>query len=230
MINYIIVDDEPIAHKIIQSYAKDLPHLSLKANCYNAMEAMEYLHSTSIDLVFLDINMPKIKGLDFLRMLRNPPAVIVTSAYEEFALEGYELSVTDYLLKPFSFDRFVKAVQKVTQNKPVISKKATTEAKDSIFLKGDKKHYQVKLDDILYIESIGSYCKVITLEETIVTHEKISNFENLLSPVNFFRTHKSFIVSKTHIKAIEGNRILIADQKIPVGQTYKSSVKKILEL
>lgn len=232
MIRYLIIDDEPIAHKIIESYGKDIPHLELQNNCYNAMEAMEYLHSNTVDLIFLDINMPKIKGLDFLRLLNNPPKVIITSAYEEFALEGYELNVTDYLLKPFSFERFMKAIHKVNTKIEKVETVVTSTSKkeESIFLKGDKKHFQIKLDDILYIESLGSYCKVITPQETIITHEKISNFETMLDSDSFFRTHKSFVVAKQHIKAIEGNRILIVEQQIPIGQTYKSAVKKLLKL
>jgi DNA-binding LytR/AlgR family response regulator len=232
MIRYIIIDDEPIAHKVIESFAKDLPHLALQTNCYNAMQAMEYLHSNKIDLLFLDINMPKMKGLDFLKLLKNPPAVIITSAYEEFALEGYELNVVDYLLKPFSFERFTKAIYKINSTKPTIEtviKGVSKEDDESIFLKGDKKHIQVKLNEILYIESIGSYSKVITSLETIITHEKISNFGKSLDANHFIRVHKSFIVSKRHIKTIEGNRILISDKYIPIGQTYKLNLKSILK-
>ncbi|PQJ79830.1 LytR/AlgR family response regulator transcription factor [Polaribacter porphyrae] len=231
MIRYIIIDDEPIAHKIIQSFAKDFSHLELQTNCYNAMEAMEYLQSNPIDLMFLDINMPKMKGLDFLKLLKNPPAVIITSAYEEFALEGYELNVIDYLLKPFSFERFTQAIFKIQNNKPKIEtiiKNVSKEENVSIFIKGDKKHIQVKLDEILYIESIGSYSKVIMESENMITHEKISNFERLLNSNNFIRVHKSFIVSKSKIKSIEGNRILVSEKYIPIGQTYKLNLKKVL--
>ncbi|MBC2845228.1 LytR/AlgR family response regulator transcription factor [Winogradskyella flava] len=232
MIRFIIIDDEPIAHKIIESFAKDLPHLHLQANCHNAMEAMEYLQANDIDLMFLDINMPKMKGLDFLKLLKNPPSVIITTAYEEFALEGYELNVIDYLLKPFSFERFTQAIYRVQQSKPKVEtvvKTISKEEPESIFIKGDKRHIQVALNEITCIESIGSYCKVITKEETIITHEKISNFEKILDSNNFIRVHKSFIVSKRYIKSIEGNRILILDKHIPIGQTYKLNLKKVLK-
>ncbi len=231
MIHYMIIDDEPIAHKVIEAFTRDLPHLVLQSNCYNPMQAMEYLQTSEIDLMFLDINMPKMKGLDFLKLLKNPPAVIITTAYEEFALEGYELNVIDYLLKPFSFERFTQAVYKVqsSQSKaePLV-KSISKDQHESIFIKGDKKHIQVILSDICYIESIGSYCKLITKAESIITHEKISNFEKLLDSANFIRVHKSFIVAKRHIKSIEGNRILISDQHIPIGQTYKLNLKNVL--
>ena len=231
MIRFLVIDDEPIAHKIIEAFAKDLPHLDLQANCYNAMQAMEYLQANHIDLMFLDINMPKMKGLDFLKLLKNPPSVIITTAYEEFALEGYELNVIDYLLKPFSFERFAQAIYKVQTSKPKVETEVKTISKkqlESIFIKGDKKHIQITLNEIAYVESIGSYCKIITKEETNITHEKISNFEKILDSNNFIRVHKSFMVSKRHIKSIEGNRILILDKQIPIGQTYKLNLKKVL--
>ncbi len=231
MINFIIVDDEPIAHRIIENFAKDIPYLNLRVNCHNAMQAMEYLNKESIDLIFLDINMPKIKGLDFLKMINNPPAIIITTAYEEYALEGFELSVTDYLLKPFSFERFFKAVNKVSEQKKVVQVEVTAPetVQETIFIKGDKKHHQIVLNEILYIESIGSYCKIILQEESVITHEKISGFEKLLSKEQFLRVHKSFIVARKYIKTIEGNRIFLADHVIPIGQTYKLNINKLLD-
>ncbi len=231
MIRYIIVDDEPIAHRIIESFANDFSHLKLLHNCYSAMEAMEFLHTNEVELLFLDINMPKITGLEFVKMLRMPPKVIITSAYEEYALEGYELNVTDYLLKPFSFERFAKAIQKVTigeSNKKEIQVSASATRTERIFVKGDKKHHQIALDELLFVESVGSYCKVVLQNESLITHEKISNFERILPVDQFIRCHKSFIVSKTHIKTIEGNRILLDAHQIPIGQTYKTGVRNLL--
>jgi len=231
MIKYIIVDDEPIAHRIIETFGKDLPFLELQSNNYSALEAMSYLHGNTIDLMILDINMPKMKGLDFLKILKNPPKVIITSAYEEYALQGYELNVVDYLLKPFSFERYAQAINKVIDQQPVIQvqEKNTNSKEDSIFLKGDKQHHQVQFNNILIVESIGSYCKVITRDGSIVTHEKISNFENLLPSSDFIRVHKSFIVAKKGIRSIQGNRILIESVQIPIGQTYKMNVNKLLK-
>lgn len=231
MMKYIIIDDEPLAHDVIESFCELLPHLSLEKHCYNAMEAMQYLNNNTVDFMFLDINMPKLTGFDFLRTLTNPPKIIVTTAYKEFALEGYELNVSDYILKPFSFDRLVKAINKAISEVP--KNVNTTIVQDSIevpsrlFLKGDKKYHQIHLNDILYIEAYGNYSKVYLKDEMIVSHEKISHFEELLNAANFLRVHKSFIVAINKIKFIEGNRILINDHKIPIGQTYKSNINKL---
>ena len=233
MTSYLIVDDEPIAHRIIEGYCNNLPHLRKVGNCYNGFDAMPILNSKPVDLMFLDINMPKLKGFDFLKTLQHPPRVIVTTAYKEFALEGYELNVADYLLKPFSFERFVKAVNtaiKLTQEpKPEVANESHQTSEERIFLKGDKKHYQVKLDDILFIEAYGNYCKVFLENEMLLTHEKISSFEQKLSSSAFLRVHKSFIVSIDKIKFLESTRIRIFDHKIPIGQSYKMNVMRLLK-
>ncbi|CAM1369624.1 LytR/AlgR family response regulator transcription factor [Tenacibaculum xiamenense] len=234
MINYIIVDDEPLAHEIIEEFAGTLSNFSLKANCYNALEAMEYLKSNHVDLIFLDLNMPKLKGFDLLKTLANPPQIIVTTAYSEFALEGFELSVLDYLLKPFSFERFIKAVNKVSddipkhqtpQNIPVESNENSY-----FFIKGDKKHHRINPNDILFVEAYGNYCKIYMVsEEMIVCHEKISSFDEILPENIFIRIHKSFIISINKIKTIEGNRIkLVQNHIVPIGQTYKNYVSKLI--
>lgn len=230
MIKYIIVDDEPLAHELIEGFCSMLPHLELVKHCYNAMEAMECLNSNTIDFMFLDINMPKLNGLDFLRTLKNPPKTIITTAYKEHALEGYELNVVDYLLKPFSFERLVKAVNKVVQTdvKPSqIVESSPAESGHRFFIKGDKKYHQIASDDILYIEAYGNYTKIFMKEEMIITHEKISNFEALLPQDSFLRVHKSFVVAIDKIKLIEGNLIKIETYTIPIGETYKSKIKSL---
>ncbi|WP_299667232.1 LytTR family DNA-binding domain-containing protein [uncultured Polaribacter sp.] len=230
MNNYIIIDDEPLAHEIIEEYCSMLPHVTLKSNCYNAMEAIQFLSENNVDFMFLDINMPKLKGLDFLKTLTNAPKVIVTTAYKEFALEGFELNVKDYLLKPFPFDRFVKAVNKVTKNENIPSKTAVISRNTDthkFFLKGDKKQHQIDLSTILYIEAYGNYTKLFLRDEMIVSHEKISYYETFLENKGFLRIHKSFMVAIDKIKVIEGNRIFINEHKIPIGQTYKSNVNKL---
>lgn len=238
MTRYLIVDDEPIAHRIIERYCNNLPHLEHAGDCYDALEAIQFLSKESVDLMFLDINMPKLKGFDFLKTLANPPKVIVTTAYKEFALEGYELNVADYLLKPFSFERFVKAVNKAvgmeTPAPPPVQLAAATVApaptgKQRLFLKGDKKHHQVAFADILYIEAFGNYAKVYLENEVIVTHEKLSTFEQLLPSDQFIRVHKSFIISIERINLIEGNRIKINEHEIPIGQVYKMNVNRLFE-
>jgi DNA-binding LytR/AlgR family response regulator len=230
MIRYLIADDEPIAHRIIENYCENLPYLEKKGSCYNAFEALQFLNEDTVDLLFLDINMPKLSGFDFLKTLPNPPKIIVTTAYKEFALEGYELNVSDYLLKPFSFDRFLKAINKTfdsTQNKKssvALPPNETEPNTNSFFLRGDKKHHQIHFEDLLFIEAYGHYCKVYLKNEMIVSHQKISDFEQLLPKTNFIRTHKSFIVAKNKIRQIEGNRILIDAYKVPIGQTYKENI------
>jgi len=230
MLKYIIIDDEPLAHEIIEEFCSMLPHVQLEKNCYNAMEAMQFLNENRVDFMFLDINMPKLRGLDFLKTLTKPPKTIITTAYKEHALEGFELNVIDYILKPFSFDRLVKAVNKVsdTQSTKTIIKEISDETTSTrFFVKGDKKHHQIDLNELLFIEAYGNYTKLFLNDEMLVSHEKISHYEDLLSASKFLRVHKSFIVAIDKIKFIEGNRILIHAHKIPIGQTYKSNVNNL---
>lgn len=231
MLDFIIVDDEPLAHEVIEEFCNMIPHIQLIGNCYSAMEALTFLNENKVDFMFLDINMPKLNGLDFLRTLSNAPKVIITSAYSEFALEGYELNVVDYLLKPIPFNRLIKAVNKISDNKEsnrIHLQKDTKNTIKRIFVKGDKKHHQIQLDNLLFIEAYGNYTKLFLKDEMIVSHEKISFYENTLAKDIFLRVHKSFLVRIDKIKLIEGNRILIEKYKIPIGQTYKSSVSKLL--
>jgi len=230
MIKYLIIDDEAIAHDIIQGYCDLLPDMQLVKNCYDAIDALAFLKENKVDLIFLDLNLPKLKGFEFLKTLINPPKVIVTTAYREFALEGYELNIVDYLLKPFSFERFLKAI-----NKASLSKEKNTESplseenvSQTIFLKSNKKLIQVSINDILFLESAGNYVKVITSNETITVRDKISELLVKLPQNQFYQVHKSFAVSKQHIQHIEGNRISIGDHKIPIGQKYKELIKRIL--
>ncbi|MBA6155089.1 response regulator transcription factor [Tenacibaculum sp. S7007] len=229
MINYIIVDDEHIAHDIIKGYCDALPNLSFIQHCYDAIEAMESLRNNNVDLIFLDLNMPKLKGFEFLKALQNPPKVIVTTAYQEHALEGYELNIVDYLLKPFSFERFIKAINKidVSNTKASVASTLTSKSDERIFVKSSKKMIQINLKDILFVEAIGNYCKIITVDDEIQIREKISDFINVLPTDKFFQVHKSFIISKNHINSIEGNRIFINDFIIPIGKVYKTNLNKI---
>jgi DNA-binding LytR/AlgR family response regulator len=228
MIKYIIIDDEHIAHDIIKGYCDALPNLSFVQHCYDAIEAMECLRNHQVDLIFLDLNMPKLKGFEFLRTLQNPPKVIVTTAYQEYALEGYELNIIDYLLKPFGFDRFVKAINKIEVSTATVSNVNISKETNSLFLRSNKKLVQVKTDEILFIEATGNYVNVTTIEQEIKVREKISDVLDLLPDDGFFQVHKSFIVAKKHINEIEGNRILIRDFVIPIGKTYKLNLNKLL--
>ena len=234
MIKYLIIDDEHIAHGIIKRYCDLLPNMQLMKNCYDALEAIEYLNAHAVDLIFLDLNMPKLKGFDFLKTLSAPPKVIVTTAYQEFALEGYELNIADYLLKPFSFERFLKAVNKATTTiSPAPTPTVTAiekEAKpETIFLRSNKKYTQVTIDTILFLESAGNYVKVITTDTTITIRDKITAILATLPESEFIQVHKSFAVAKSHIDTIEGNRIVIQGTIIPIGQTYKSNIHTLLQ-
>jgi len=231
MIRYIIIDDEHIAHDIIKGYCNVLPNMQLMKDCYDAIEALDYLRENPVDLIILDLNMPKLKGFDFLRSLPSRPKVIVTTAYKEYALEGYELEITDYLLKPFSFERFLKAVNK-TVHAPkadtAITQSAEVNNRDSIFLYSNNKYVQVKTGDILFVEAAGNYSKIVFADHNMLIREKISDMLEILSAEEFIQVHKSFVVAKQHINHIEGASINIAEHIIPVGKTYKANVSNLL--
>lgn len=239
--NCITIDDEPLAHKVIKNYCANLSFLNVVKECHSAFEAMNYLNENHVDLIFLDINMPKLKGLDFLRTLSNPPLIIVTTAYQEYAIEGYELNILDYLLKPFSFERFLKAInkaqsqkkmmdsmQKGTQNQ-VLSNTKNVNQNDSIFVKGDKKMHQIQLDSILYLESLGSYVKIHLENETITSLDRLTNFENTLPENQFLRIHRSYIIALKKIQTIEGNRLKITGIDIPIGNVYKHNLTNAIK-
>lgn len=238
-INCIVVDDEPLAQRVVEKFAEDIPWLNLVCKCNNALEAMEVLSNQKIDLMFLDINMPKITGMNFLKSLKNPPLVIITTAYPEYALEGYELDVLDYLKKPFAFERFVKAVQKAQERlhkhvaEPQIQivqeKQSTSSADNFIFVKSNKKTYKVGISDIYFIEALGDYVKINLVDKIIITYQSMKKIESLLPPSTFFRIHKSFIVSIPKIKAIEGNMVEIKDEKLPIGNNYKQQFLDFIE-
>ena len=238
MMQCIIIDDEPLAHKVIRNYAAHLEFLDFINSFKGAVEALSYLNTHTVDLIFLDINMPVLKGLDFLRTLQHPPMIIITSAYQEYALESYELEVIDYLLKPFSFERFLKAVNKANHQKSLVEASMESTVKpnlsglneERIFVKSEKKTHQIRLQDVLFLEGAGSYVKIHvrgeSKENLIITFDRLTNFEKSLPADNFVRVHKSFVVAVSHIDAIEGNRIMIGDHTIPIGQVYKMNLSK----
>ena len=230
MISYLIIDDEHIAHDIIKGYCDLIPNMQLMKNCYDALEAFEYLNKNEVDLIFLDLNMPVLKGFEFLKTLQNPPKVIVTTAYQEFALEGYEHNISDYLLKPFGFERFLKAVNKSISSvlqKTVLSEK--NDVPDRIFVQSNKKHIQLETENILYIEATGNYTKIITTTETITIREKFSAFLEQLPKNNFVQVHKSFAIAPKQINSIEGNIIFISNYHIPIGKIYKMNIVKLFK-
>lgn len=231
MIKYLIIDDEHIAHDIIKGYCDLLPNLKLMKHCYDALEAFEYLSKNNVDLIFLDINMPKLKGFDFLKTIKTKPKVIVTTAYKEYAIEGYELDIEDYLLKPFGFERFLKAINKAFA-KPITQQTISSQNKNisnRIFVKSNKKYIQVDIDKILYIEASGNYTIIHTISKPITIREKVSSVLKILPKEAILQVHKSFAVAIKHISSIEGNRIFIANHVIPIGKLYKANISELLK-
>jgi len=222
----IIADDEPIARQILENYIESVPNLELVSSCKNAFEVMEFLQEKSADILFLDINMPKLSGLSLLKTLQQKPNIIITTAYPEYAVEGFELSVIDYLLKPFSLERFLQAVFKVQQKPPVHTETVSVDREEvttSIFVKSDKKIIKINFDEIQYIEAYGNYIKIFT-DKMVLTPQTLSDFLEKL-PVNFLRIHKSFIINFNTLKLIDGNQIVLQnDTKLPIGKSYRKDV------
>jgi DNA-binding LytR/AlgR family response regulator len=230
-IKCIIVDDEPLAIEIVESYVQKVEQLQLVSTFRNAVSAFTFLQQHSVDLIFLDIQMPKLSGIDFLKTLKHPPKVIFTTAFREYALEGFELEIVDYLLKPIPFDRFLKAVAKVLhQPSPVPGNPVKQEviSDNYVYFKVDKKMIKTKMADVLYIESIKDYVKVITSGKEIVTQQKISYLEESLPRAQFLRIHRSFIVNLEKIDAYSATDVEIGKHNIPIGRNYKNDVMKIL--
>ena len=231
--NCIIVEDEPLAAEILEDYIRQIAFLELKGICPNAISAMELLQKSRIDLIFLDIHLPKIKGIDFVKTLKNPPQIIITSAYQEYALQGYELNVIDYLLKPVEFNRFLMSVNKIKTHteKEVIkgienANIVTGDAgeKPHLFFNVSKKKVKIYIDDILYIESLKEYIKIVANGKSILTKFQLSQMEELLTKGKFIRVHRSFIVSRSKIESFSATEIEIAGKEIPIGRSYKEYV------
>jgi DNA-binding LytR/AlgR family response regulator len=227
----IIVDDEPLAIEILESYVTKVEQLQLSGTFRNAISAFAFLQNNTVDLMFLDIQMPKLNGIDFLRTLKNPPKVIFTTAFRDYALDGFELEVADYLLKPIPFERFLKSVAKVL-HQPIASPPSAPAKADAVddfvYFKVDKKMIKVKMNDILYIESVKDYVKVKTFEKEIVTQQKISYLEESLPREQFLRIHRSFIVNRERIDAYSATDIEVGKFHIPIGRNYKNDVMKML--
>lgn len=219
----MVIEDEPLAQNILKKYIEDHPSLELVAICADALEAQTILNSQKVNLLFLDINLPKLSGINFIKTLIHPPLVIFTTAYPEFAVEGFELSAIDYLLKPFSFERFLKAVNKAIEKistSTTISQNNELPAPLFVFLKADKKIHKINLDSILYIEAVGDYMKVVTDSGQLLVNETMKKMLEDFPATGFIRVHKSFIVAISKIKYIEGNYMQVADKNIPIGATY----------
>lgn len=227
----LIIDDEPLAHEVILAYMADVPFLENAGQCYLATEALAFLNKHPVDLIFLDIRMPKLSGLDFIRTLQQRPLIIVTSAHEEHALESFELEVCDYLLKPFRFDRFLKAANRAQTQFNLRKQAAVPKSFDDlklptkpgfIYIKSDKKLVKVLLDEICYFESLGNYVKVWNEKKFLLTPRTMISFEEQLPADSFVRIHKSLILNKKFIDYIEGNLIYLKNgSQLPVGKNYR---------
>ncbi len=237
-ISCIVIDDEPLAMEKMVGYIEKLPYLNLIATFDNAIEPLDFLKTKKVDLIFLDVQMERLTGIQFLEVLNNKPNVILTTAYSEYAIKGYDLDISDYLLKPISFERFVKAVDKVYEKlqnalPPVHSGQEVMASQASggegyIFVKTEFRLEKIMFSDILYIEGMGDYLRIITPTKKIMTLQNFKKMEEMLPSSNFFRVHKSYIVAVDKIENIERNRIKIQDKLIPVSETYRKTFQDFL--
>jgi two-component system, LytTR family, response regulator len=223
-INCIVVDDTPLAVEKLEGFIRQVPLLNLLKSFNNALDAISFMMANPVGLVFLDIQMEKFTGLQFLESLNNPPAIIIVSAYSQYAVQGFEHSVADYLLKPYSFERFLKAVEKVQKDADA------GHQKEYMFVKTEYRMERVSFSDILYIEGQGAYLKIVTHKSRIMTLQSFQNMECLLPPGKFVRVHKSYIVAMDKIESIERNRIRIGDQLIPIGSSYRERCNHALNI
>jgi len=227
MLAAIAIDDEPVALDVIKNLSAKIPFIDLKASFTNAFEAIDFLRKEKIDLLFLDIKMPDISGIDFLRSIPNPPMVIFTTAYSEHAVQSFELDAIDYLLKPFSLSRFLKACNKALEQYQLRNNHNDT-ASSSVFIKSGYEQLRVELNDILYAESNGNYIDFVLRDKKITSRLTMSETEALLPASLFVRIHRSFIVAKKHITRIEKNNIWINKTVLPVGANYMHEISKII--
>lgn len=230
MIRCIIVEDETLAQDVIKSHLQQLGRWELAGVYRNAPEAQEALQSMEVDVMFLDIRLPGMSGLSFLRSLKDPPLVVLTTAYAEYAVESYEFSIIDYLLKPISFERFSKAVSKIEDGRLVslTGKEQEKLQEDHIFVKSNSKFFKVNFSEIVYIQGMKDYVKIHTPEYTLVTHQTMNELEKILPVRQFIRVHKSYIIAIAHIRAIYGNSIELGKLTIPIGINYKESVMSLV--
>jgi DNA-binding LytR/AlgR family response regulator len=239
-IKCLIVDDEPIARQIVRNYCQQLPFLEVADECENALEAMNLLRQNTVQILFLDINMPVLNGLSLLKTLTQKPKVILTTAYKEYALDAFELQVSDYLLKPFSFERFLKAIQKVQaeleteQEKPIEPSPippsvptvsgfhaSISESEEGIFLKIGKTIFRFSYQNILFCEAQQNYTRIVTHDQDVRIYQPLSQIEEQLPPSLFLRTHRSFIVNKNKVSKIDGNRIFIGKYEVSIGANHR---------
>lgn len=222
MANCLIVDDEPLSRDVLRKYIDEVADLNLVAECFNAVEATHQLNRARIDILFLDINMPGLSGISFARSLTTAPLIVFTTAYPEYAVEGFELDATDYLVKPYSFERFLKAVNRALERLREDRDEETGSGK--ILVKADKKIYAILFSDILFLEGQGDYIRIRTGKYNLVVHDTIKNFLTSLPEKEFMRIHKSFVINLKTIEYIEGNQVQIGQHTIPVSPVHKEEL------
>jgi len=233
-IRCLVIDDEPLARDLMRSHIEKLENFEIVAECGDAMKALQALRNHPVDLMFMDIQMPQITGIEFLKTLKHPPKVIITTAYREYALDGFELDVVDYLLKPITFNRFLKAVNKyyqLTQEEKKNAAPAVMAAQPEeafIYVKENKKVIKVHLNEILYVEGLSEYVQIYTENKKIITKTSMTHMEEKLPQADFMRIHKSFIVSLSKIEAFTSNSIEVPGKELPIGRSYKNSVLEAL--
>lgn len=233
-ISCLIVEDEPLARNLITDYVRKVPYLQLVKACSGALEAMEVLRTSSVDLLFLDVQMPELTGISFLKSLQKKPLVVLTTAYSEYALEGYELDITDYLLKPITFERFLKAVDKASQRltAPVVAapeKPVDAAPSPFIFVKDGTKLVKINWTDILYVEGLKDYVTIHTRTQKVISLQRLKVLEEQLPAEKFIRVHNSFIVALDAIETVHKDKIQIGQASIPIGDTYKKPFKEFIE-
>ena len=233
-IKCLIVDDEPLSAELIQGHIEQFPQLEVVASCWNAVEALEILKNQNIDLIFLDIQMPMLNGIEFVRSLKNPPSIIFITAYRDYAVESYELDVVDYLLKPITFNRFFKSINKflnryhVSVSNPNRSNDQSLPEEAAIYVNSNRKYIKVPFQEVEFIESLKDYVRIHLLDKQVVTKDKISEFE-LKLPSYFLRIHRSFIVNTKKVTAFTIHDVEISDREIPIGISYRKEVLAYLK-
>lgn len=232
-INCVIVEDEPLARNLITDYVNKVPTLNLIEACSNPLAAIEVLRKNKVDLLFLDVQMPEITGITLLKSLHTKPMVILTTAYSEYALEGYELDVVDYLLKPITFERFLRAVDKAAQrmdnSQPAPIQEIPSQDAGFVFVKDGTKLVKIKLDDILYVEGLKDYVTIHTPSQKVVSLQRLKALETQLPSDKFIRIHNSFIVSLAAIDVVHKGEVQIGDKYIPIGDTYRKAFKDFID-
>ncbi|PBJ09028.1 LytTR family DNA-binding domain-containing protein [Flavobacterium sp. ACN6] len=231
-IKCVLIDDEPLAIKVLQNYFTNFTDFEVIGTFNNSLEALDFINSTPVDAVFLDINMPMMTGFELISLIENKTKVIITTAFREFAAESYDLDVLDYLVKPIPLPRFIKCINKITTEYNLKNniKVETTKGDSHIFIKVDKKMMKINIEEILFVEGMKEYIKVVTPDKTYITHKSLTSLSEELPADRFVRIHKSYVIALNKVKSIEGNRVQIQSYNIPIGRNYSKEVKnKILE-